>query len=321
MIVCCYNSAERLPDTLRHLSAQRVAGDLEWEVVLVNNNSTDNTVAIARETWDQLASSVPFRVVHENNPGLSNARKRGMQQAQFDTYLFCDDDNWLSTTYVQTVYEILTERSDVAAVGGWCEAVFEISKPDWFDRFAGNFAVGRSAESSGYLDEASQFLYGAGMAIRRQSMDHLHERGFKQVLSDRKGDKLSSGGDVELCYALKLAGCRLYFDERLYFKHYMPKDRLSIDYLKRLRTSMTYADYVLGIYLKFIRKKNGSELNIFKKYLKYLRQIKTLRLVQENAGKYESLELQSQIDIRRTFIKNPFGYCLLKRRIGNYVRK
>ncbi len=54
VIVCCYNSAARLPHTLAHLAGQIVPEDFFWEIILVNNASTDNTVECATAIWNKL---------------------------------------------------------------------------------------------------------------------------------------------------------------------------------------------------------------------------------------------------------------------------
>ena len=54
IIICCYNSAKRLHETLKHLALQQVSDTIHWEVILVNNNSTDATTQIALEIWNGL---------------------------------------------------------------------------------------------------------------------------------------------------------------------------------------------------------------------------------------------------------------------------
>lgn len=75
IVICCYNSAQRLPLTLVHLAAQKVADNFPWEVIVVNNASTDNTEEAAFSSWDR--ESIEMRVVYEPQPGLSYARHRG----------------------------------------------------------------------------------------------------------------------------------------------------------------------------------------------------------------------------------------------------
>ncbi|PYU17577.1 MAG: hypothetical protein DMG32_27740 [Acidobacteria bacterium] len=74
VILCCHNSASRLPATLGHLTGQRSGGRFPWEVILVDNASSDATGRLAQELWPQDAPA-PLRVVHEARLGLAYARR------------------------------------------------------------------------------------------------------------------------------------------------------------------------------------------------------------------------------------------------------
>lgn len=308
VILCCYNSAARIENTLRYLAAQKQPHHLDWEIILVDNNSTDGTVKIAEDLWGNFKVNAKLRVIHEPTPGLSFARHRGMRIASYNVYLFCDDDNWLSANYLDTVFLTFTEFPETGALGGWCEPVFEGDKPEWFDTFAGNFAVGKPKEQTGLLDKANQFIYGAGMALRQEVVQQLKQRGFKNMLSDRKGNLLSSGGDVELIYGIKLLNIPIMFNDLLFFHHYMPKSRMTWEYLIRLRNSMHWSNFVLDMYLDCLKKRSigfGFILEKIKKSIIFV-YIKSGQL--ENLDKYDSLFLKNQIEIRKLFLINPFFY-------------
>ena len=91
VIVCCYNSAPRLRETLLHLAQQEVTEGFNWEVVLVDNNSTDGTAEVAQSLWAKYGNPVPLRIVKEHTPGLSYARKKGVEESKGELLVFCDD--------------------------------------------------------------------------------------------------------------------------------------------------------------------------------------------------------------------------------------
>ena len=95
VIICCYNSSTLLPRTLEHLALQDVPENILWELIIVDNNSNDDTAEVARKEWEKYKIDIPFKVVYESNPGLSYARQKGVKEASFELLLFCDDDNWL----------------------------------------------------------------------------------------------------------------------------------------------------------------------------------------------------------------------------------
>ena len=115
IIICCYNGASRITDALKHLSKQKVNG-IAWEILPVDNASTDNTEKVATKFWSTVGVKPMLRIIHESKPGLSFARERGIQEAKFDIIIFCDDDNWLCDTYVQTAHRIIGQRIQISGL-------------------------------------------------------------------------------------------------------------------------------------------------------------------------------------------------------------
>jgi glycosyltransferase involved in cell wall biosynthesis len=217
-------------------------------VLVINNGSTDETKKTACTEWQRHAGSVPLRVIDEPTPGKTYALEKGFSLAQYDYVLVCDDDNWLEAQYLQTAYALLESNSAIGILGGQGEAVLTGAVPLWFAMYAGNYAVGRQAPQSGDVTESRGYLWGAGMVFRKILWQQLAEIGFQSLLVDRKGANLSSGGDYEFCAAARLLGYRLYYDERLKFKHFIPDQRLSWDYLRRLRRALGASEAYTRLY-------------------------------------------------------------------------
>jgi glycosyltransferase involved in cell wall biosynthesis len=232
VVICCYNSANRIKETLQVLAGQRFQASVFWEIILVDNASTDNTSEIARSTWNNLHTDIELRIVFEPKPGLGNARKKGIGETSCSFILFCDDDNWLDEHYVQRVYDILSSDPTIAACGGCGMPVFETQKPEWFDDYAEAFALG--PQETNFENGKILNLYGAGLAINKHILDRLENSNFAPLMRGRVGNKLTSGEDTELTYAFVLMGYKLHYSPELKFRHYLPKERLNFSYLKKL---------------------------------------------------------------------------------------
>ncbi len=243
VIICCYNSESRIRPTLQSIIQQVLPSEVSVEVILVDNNCSDETVAVAAATWGNHAWSL--NVVKEPEPGLSSARDMGCREASGTFLLFCDDDNWLHPAYLAHAFDFMSGHSEYGAIGGWGDVVSDpdVTIPEWFDQFKTKYACGKT-RSEGPVDT----LVGAGLFIRQQAMEQLQAAGFTSTLSDRKGAALSSGGDLELCIALRIAGWKLHFSENLYFQHYMPAGRLTEDYLLRMSEGHGRSRSILGEY-------------------------------------------------------------------------
>lgn len=232
IVICCYNSASRLPATLRHIAALEIPENVPCELIIVNNACTDNTEQIAIAEWNQYTTAINFSIVQESTPGLSYAREKGFFEARYEYVILCDDDNWLSPQYLVQSAKLFDKHPGIGVLGGKGLGVCEIDPPEWF-HLSKLFAVGEQAAQSGPVGEKK--VYGAGAIVRNSAYQKLLKAGFKWLLTDRLKDLLSSGGDFELCYAIYLAGYEIWYDKELTFKHYFPKERLTLPY---------YYDYI-----------------------------------------------------------------------------
>ncbi|MCK4747269.1 MAG: glycosyltransferase family 2 protein, partial [Bacteroidales bacterium] len=251
VVICCYNSEQRLPKVLDHLNRQILEDHIPWEVVVVDNASGDRTAEVARDLWKR--TDAGMKVVSEPNPGLSHARMKGIAESSYDIISFIDDDNWVESGWIQKVYHIMNNDPKIGIMGGHGEAVFESDPPEWFEKFQSAYAVGSDGKTTG--KQRDKRIKGAGMNMRRESWEFLNSNGFEFLQSDRKGSALSSGGDIELCLAFLLAGFDLYYDDDLRFYHYMPAGRLTWEYLLKLYGAFGRADPIESMYVAFVNEK------------------------------------------------------------------
>ena len=268
IIICCYNSALRLPETIKYLALQKIHSCKNIEIILINNASTDDTSIVATKEWSKYINcEIEFQVVDQPVPGLSNARHIGVEVSKYEYVVFCDDDNWLCENYIQTTIDILNSDERIAAVGGYGKAISNSDFPEWFEQYEAGYAVGKRGFKSGYLKGGYQLLTGAGLSFRKT----LYLKAFSELpslLADRKGNELSSGGDSEICLRFLLLGYRLYYDERLVYKHFIPSERLTIEYRVKLYAGFEQAAPYLRIYSTFIMTK---EFGVIKKTIEVLK--------------------------------------------------
>jgi glycosyltransferase involved in cell wall biosynthesis len=233
VVICTHNGALRLPQTLRHLAAQRVRPDRPWELLVVDNASADNTPGVVRQAWPE-PGPAPLRIVAEPRVGLGHARRRGLAAAEQPLIAFVDDDNWLAPDWVETAASVMEDHPEAGALGGFSEAAFEAPPPSWLEPFKTLLAIGPAGVAGGDVTEWPGLLWGAGLVVRKQAWLRLERAGFQPALVGRAGAALSTGEDTELCLALRLAGWRLWYAPGLRLRHYMPAGRLTWTYLRRL---------------------------------------------------------------------------------------
>lgn len=226
VIICGYNSAKRLPETLAHVAQQIVPVDLDLDVIVMDNNSTDGMATVARKLWIESGKPFPLLVMDEPKPGKVHALKRALRQTMKQYFIICDDDNWMAPDFVAKAYESMEAMPQVALMGGQSQVASDGPIPDWFEGFGKFYAVGQQAEQSGDITDEIGFVWGACSVVRREAYDEIKRRGFVAQLLGRIGKRQTGGEDTELGFEFRLQGYRIYYNDELHFKHFMPAGRL-----------------------------------------------------------------------------------------------
>lgn len=285
IIVCCYNSVGRIEKTLEHISAQQVPENIPWEIIVVDNSSTDATSIIADKILQDGENYHRSRVLLEPIPGLSSARKKGVEAARYSFIVLCDDDNWLTPGYGARVYELFESLPELGVIGGRGIGVYEVEPPAWLKRMEKTYAIGPQAAATG----AQKSVWGAGMGLRKAAYIDLISLNFKHLNTDRLKNKLTGGGDTEICLALGRMGYVVWYDENLLFKHFVPVERINLEYAKRLCYFVGYASPSFNVYFDaFNGTDSGSWQNHWMfKVTKCLLQLVSLEFRPSNSNYYK----------------------------------
>lgn len=229
VIVCTYNRSASLQRTLRSLQQQVVEDGLTWEVLIVDNNSKDDTQAVV-ETF--CATFPRARYCYESRQGLSFARNHGIFQARGDIVLFTDDDVAPEPDWVQRLIAgMLATGCD--ACGGFIAPVWETPPPPWLtNRFHGFLAIKTERTDTYEIDAQSPLPFGANMAFRR---DVFSRFGLFDVTRGRTGDILASGEDGELFARLVAGGGKVMFFGNARVHHAVESFRTTKRYFRRWR--------------------------------------------------------------------------------------
>lgn len=229
IIVCTYNRAESLRDTLAALRALRAAPGRRWEVIVVDNNSKDHTRAVVdevRQAWPLL------RYEFEGAQGLSHARNRGIACAGGEVILFTDDDVLPEPDWLETTLDGL-QRHGAEACGGYIAPIWETAPPPWLtERFYGFLAVRTDRSDEYTMTRDTPLPFGANMAFRRRVFDRV---GLFDTSRGRKGAVLASGEDGEMFERLLAAQLKVVFIGGSRVHHKVESFRTTKRYFRRWR--------------------------------------------------------------------------------------
>lgn len=229
--ICTYNRASSLLVVLKSLQAQRGVDWSALEIIVIDNNCTDNTTEVVSEAEKVL----PLRYVREACQGLSHARNRALSEATGDWVLFTDDDVLLDEDWLKGYQKGLREFSDVSYACGRVTPKWNGNVPRWFRGeqlayFDGLLVWCDKGMENRYLDLQEQGLVGASFAVRKDSI----ERGirFRHDLGVN-GKTYALGEETEFIRRLQDVGLRGAYIGSAHSRHPVDSRRLTLQGLYR----------------------------------------------------------------------------------------
>ncbi len=246
VIICTHNPKQKyLSQVLDALDQQTLSSHL-WELLLVDNAS-DKILALEIDmTWHPNA-----RHIREEQLGLTSARVRGIKESNAEILVFVDDDNILSSDYLENTLKISHDYPFIGAWGGIIDPLFEGEPPDWIYPYLDLLAV-RQFEHDVWSNLPFPYYTapcGAGLCIRRVVMEkylsYLRDDPIRLSL-DRKGSNLSSCGDSDLALTACDIGLGTGRFTSLKMKHIIPEFRCQEEYIIRLAEGLAFSGILLA---------------------------------------------------------------------------
>jgi glycosyltransferase involved in cell wall biosynthesis len=226
--ICTWNRCDLLRQTLEALTRLRVPTQLTWELLVVNNASTDATDQVIAE----FAGRLPIRGTHESQAGLSHARNRALRESRSDLLLFTDDDVIVDENWLTEFVDAATRNPQAAAFGGPIEPWFPSRiDPVYLQAFpivASGFCGIDHGSNERFLKH-DEDVYGACMGFRRSQMRGLT---FDPELGCLR-DSGRVGEEVDLLARLRDAGGRVLWVPTMKLRHYVDPGRATLPYLRR----------------------------------------------------------------------------------------
>lgn len=234
VIICTYNRDKYIYNVLKSLAENTLPHDC-YEIVLVDNNCTDNTHGEC-ERFTQDFPDVRFRYFVETNQGLSHARNRGINESKGDVLVYVDDDALVNGEYLHTYADFFEGHPEIDAAGGPIIPKYETEEPAWMSHFTKALITGYK-----YLgDKPKEFpkndFPGGGNAAYRASI--FEKVGLFNVELGRKGDSLVGAEEKDIFDRMTTLGMRFYYLPTAILYHLIPAKKLSREYFDKLTYSI-----------------------------------------------------------------------------------
>ncbi len=231
LIIATYNRAEALIEALRSVVTQTLPAE-EWECVVVNNRSTDDTEA-RFATFIAQYPALQLRMVREERQGLSYARNCGILAARGHYIAIIDDDERINADFLKAYVSLFDQYPEAMSAGGKVIAAYEeVPRPRWMSRFTEEpIANPMDFGNRVRLFPHGKIPAGGNMAFRREIFDRY---GLFNPALGRIGDRLIGGEESDLFARLHQAGLSCYYQPSAIMWHLIPARKLTPEYLENL---------------------------------------------------------------------------------------
>jgi glycosyltransferase involved in cell wall biosynthesis len=238
--ICTYNGESRVGTVLERLRSQCNTAAISWEVIVVDNNSTDGTKLVVERHQSQWEQAFPLKYVFEPKQGLALARSRAIHVASGKFVCFLDDDTLPADNWVAQAHSFSELHPDIGAFGGQIHGDYEIEPPPGFNKIAVFLAViERGAKPYRYEPKARVLPPGAGLVVRRQAwLNAVPER---TVLLGRISGVMLASEDIEALIYIQKAGWEVWYNPDMHLYHQIPRSRMEQEYLFSLIRGIGFA--------------------------------------------------------------------------------
>ena len=233
-IICTYNRQDYIVQCLESIVRQTLDKQF-YEILIVDNNSTDQTPTLCHEFMARYPN-YPIRYVVEKEQGLSAARNRGIYEAHYTIVNYTDDDAEMSEGYLKAIFDYMNAHPNIWGLGGKIIAKYENDeRPTWMSRYlegtVGTTFLGETIKPY----QKGQFPPGNNMTYRKTA---FQQYGYFDNDLGPKGNALTRCDEKDIAEALQQGGHTLVYHPEALIYHHVPRSRLTDDYQRRQHIGM-----------------------------------------------------------------------------------
>lgn len=253
-----YNGENRLPKILDRLRSQIRTECVSWEVIVVDNNSTDSTAKVVQDYQSNWLESVPLKYILEPEQGAAFARARAIREARGEFIGFLDDDNLPAPDWLAAAYSFAQQHPKCGALSGQIHGDFEVKPPENFKKIQVFLAIRELGPEPHQFDPDNLRLPpAASLVVRKKAW--CESVPPRPTLTGKLPGQMVQGDDYEPLLYMHKAGWEIWYTPTLHTYHQIPSERLERDYLRSLARGCGLAT----CQLRFINAKSWQKPIIF----------------------------------------------------------
>ena len=234
VIICSYNRAAYIPLALQSLTGQ-TAASADFETIVVDNNSTDNTAAVCKN-FISTHPQYSIEYYTETQQGSSFARNTGAVHAKGALLCFMDDDAIAAPDYIENIIRFFAANKEAHALGGKIIPRYIPQKPNWISyhvaSLVGNFDY--SEHTTEFAEE--RYPLESNMIVSKIDFDSIG--GFSTAIPGVKGTLRIGGEGKDFFFRLKEKGRRVFYDPSVVVEHIVEVAKLTPEYMYRVASGI-----------------------------------------------------------------------------------
>ncbi len=230
IIICTYNREKYIGPLLESIAKNDYPkGD--YEILLVDNNCTDNTRAVC-QSFAETHKDVNFRYVVEPEQGLSAARNKGIKEAKGDIIIYVDDDALVDSNYISSYADHFANNPNTMAAGGPIEPLYETEEPKWMSPYTKALLTAWMNYGTKECEYPKGRYPGGGNAAYRKIV--FDKVGLFNTELGRKGTALLASEEKDIFDKMHSLGMTVLYLPTPVLHHIIPQAKLEQPYFERL---------------------------------------------------------------------------------------
>ena len=285
IVICSYNRASYISGALDSLYHQSAGLD-NFEAIIVDNNSTDNTAEVFKQ-WRSSHANGSFTYLTESKQGASFARNTGAEGAKGQWLCFMDDDAIANSNYVENIIKHIKTKPEAIGFGGRIIPKYIPSAPEWMSYYVSSLVGNFDYAPTACAFENGKYPLESNMIVKKDIYDSIG--GFNTQLPGVVGTLRIGGEGKELFYKLLALGHTIYYDPAICVHHVVEVKKLTPEYMYRVASGIGRGEKTRtlsiskGAYLKKIVEylfKLGASILLAIKYTLQLTPAKSWPVIQ-----------------------------------------
>ena len=258
IVICSYNRASYISGALDSLYHQSAGLD-NFEAIIVDNNSTDNTAEVFKQ-WRASHANGSFTYLTESKQGASFARNTGAKGAKGQWLCFMDDDAIANSNYVENIIKHIKTKPEAIGFGGRIIPKYIPSEPEWMSYYVSSLVGNFDYAPTACAFENGKYPLESNMIVKKDIYDSIG--GFNTQLPGVVGTLRIGGEGKELFYKILALGHTIYYDPTICVHHVVEVKKLTPEYMYRVASGIGRGEKT--------RTLSISKGSYFKKIIEYL---------------------------------------------------